>query len=65
MDYTYKGLDIPENINNIIDAYTESNEIIGSAILDNPDLFTIMTYDKKMNSIKAYNYKRKENEDLI
>ena len=65
MEYTFKGLDIPLNLNNIIDAYAESNEIIGSAILDNPDLFTIITYDKKMNSIKTYNYKRKENEDLI
>ena len=65
MDYTYKGLDIPKNLNNIIDSYAETNEIIGCAILNNTDLFTIITYHKKMNSIKPYNYKRKENEDLI
>ena len=65
MNYTYKGLDIPEKMNNILEAYIESNKIIGSAILDNPDLFTIITYEKELKLIKPYYYKRKENEELI
>ena len=62
MSYTYKGLDIPENI---MEAYVKSNKIVGSAILDNPDLFTIITYEKETNLIKPYYYKRNQNEDLI
>ena len=65
MNYTYKGLDIPEKMNDILEAYIESNKIIGSAILDNPDLFTIITYEKELKLIKPYYYKRKENEELI
>ena len=62
MNYTYKGLDIPENI---MEAYIESNKIIGSAILDNPDVYTIITYEKEMNLIKPHNYKKDENEELV
>ena len=41
MNYTYKGLDIPEE--DIKKEYIDSNEIIGSAILDNQELFAIIT----------------------
>ena len=65
MDYIYRGLDIPENMNDLIDAYIESNKIIGSVILDNQDLFCIITYEKDNKLIKPYYYKRKDNEELI
>ena len=65
MKYIYKGLDIPEKMNDIIEAYIESNKIIGSAILDNQELFCIITYEKESNVIKPYYYKRKDNEELI
>ena len=65
MKYSYKGLDIPESKNEIIEAYIESNKIIGSVILDNPELFCIITYEKDMKLIKPYYYKRKDNEELI
>ena len=64
MNYIYKGLDIPLNIYDIKRAYIESNNIIGSAILDNPDLFCIITYEKKMELLKPYFYKRNDNEVL-
>ena len=65
MDYVYKGLDIPENMNELMDAYIESNKIIGSVILDNQELFCIITYEKDNKIIKPYYYKRKDNEELI
>lgn len=65
MNYSYKGLDIPENMDNIINAYIESNKIIGSAILDNDEFFCIITYENDNQIIKPYYYKRKDNEDLI
>ena len=65
MNYTYKGLDIPLNIHDLKQAYIESNNIIGSAILDNPELFCIITYEKKTELLKPYFYKRNDNEDLI
>jgi len=61
MKYSYKGLDIPEEI---INEYIESNEIIGSAVLDNQELFCIITYEKDMKVLTPYYYKRKDNEDL-
>ena len=64
MKYSYKGLEIPENINDIINEYIDSNKIIGNAILDNDELFCIITYEKENELIKPYYYKRKENEDL-
>ena len=63
MKYTYKGLDIPEE--DIKKEYIDSNEIIGSAILDNQELFVIITYERNNNKITPYKYKRNENEELI
>ena len=63
MNYTYKGLDIPEE--DIKKEYIDSNDIIGSAILDNQDLFVIITYERNNRKITPYNYKRKDNEELI
>lgn len=63
MNYTYKGLDIPEE--DIRKEYIDSNEIIGSAILDNTELFAIITYERNSNTITPYYYKRNENEELI
>ena len=63
MNYTYKGLDIPEE--DIKKEYIDSNEIIGSAILDNQELFAIITYERNNNKIAPYYYKRNENEELI
>ena len=60
MNYSYKGLDIPDNVKQ---AYIDSNEIIGSAILDNQELFTIITFERDI--ITPYSYKRKDNEELI
>ena len=65
MHYSYKGLDIPENMNDIVRAYVESNFIIGSAILDNPEFFCIITYEKDTDNLQPYFYKRKDNEELI
>ena len=65
MNYTYKGLDIPLNMQDLKKAYIESNNIMGSAILDNPELFCIITYERKTELLKPYFYKRNDNEDLI
>ena len=65
MKYSYKGLDIPENIDDIINEYIDSNKIIGSAILDNEELFCIITYQKENGLLKQYYYKRKDNDELI
>ena len=62
MNYTFKGLDIAKDIKK---EYIDSNEIIGSAILDNQELFTIITYERDKEKITPYYYKRKENEELI
>ena len=61
MNYLYKGLDISEDI---IKGYIESNKIIGSAVLDNQELFCIITYENDMKLITPYYYKKKDNEDL-
>jgi hypothetical protein len=63
MSYKYLGLDIPEE--DIKKEYIDSNQIIGSAILDNPELFTIITYERNNNKITPFYYKRNENEELI
>ena len=63
MSYKYLGLDIPEE--DIKKEYIDSNQIIGSAILDNPELFIIITYERNNNKITPFYYKRKENEELI
>ena len=65
MKYSYKGLDIPENFDEIMNAYINSNKIIGSAIIDNPEFFCIITYEKEMQLLQPYFYKRKDNEGLI
>ena len=62
MKYTYQGLDIP---NDVKKEYIDSNEIIGSAILDNQEFFIIITYEREKDKITPYYYKRKENEELI
>ena len=62
MKYTYKGLDIPDDVKK---EYINSNEIIGSAILDNQEFFIIITYEREKDKITPYYYKRKENEELI
>jgi len=61
ISYSYKGLDIPEDIKK---EYIDSNTIIGSAILDNQELFVIITYERENSKITPYHYKRKENEEL-
>ena len=63
MSYKYLGLDIPEE--DIKKEYIDSNQIIGSAILDNPELFIIITYERNNNKITPFYYKRNENEELI
>ena len=62
MNYTYKGLHIPENVKR---EYINSNDIIGSAILDNQEFFIIITFEREKGKITPYYYKRNENEDLI
>ncbi len=62
MKYTFKGLDIPDDIKK---KYIDSNEIIGSAILDNQEFFIIITYKREKDKITPYYYKRKENEEVI
>jgi len=62
MNFTYKGLDIPDDVKK---EYIDSNEIIGSAILDNQEFFIIITYEREKDKITPYYYKRKENEELI
>ena len=57
MKYTCKGLDLPENV---IKAYAENNKIIGSAIIDNPETFGIITYETNSNKISSYKYKSSE-----
>ena len=54
MKYTYKGIDIPENV---IKAYIDNNKIIGSAIMDNMETFGIITYDINLKIISSYSYK--------
>jgi len=61
ISYSYKGLDIPEDIKK---EYIDSNTIIGSAILDNQELFVIIIYERENSKITPYHYKRKENEEL-
>lgn len=61
MNYTYEGLDISEDVKN---EYIESNKIIGSAILDNQDIFSIITYERDSKIITPYYYKKYENENL-
>ena len=61
ISYSYKGLDIPEDIKK---EYIDSNMIIGSAILDNQEIFVIITYERENSKITPYHYKRKENEEL-
>ena len=61
ISYSYKGLDIPEDIKK---EYIDSNTIIGSAILDNQELFVIITYERENSKITPYHYKRKQNEEL-
>ena len=53
MKYTYKGLEIPENV---IKAYIDNNKIIGSSIMDNMETFGIITYDINLKIIASYSY---------
>ena len=62
MNYIFKGLDIAKDIKK---EYIDSNEIIGSVILDNTELFAIITYERNNNRITPYYYKRNENEELM
>ena len=55
MKYTQKGLDIPENA---VQAYRENTKIIGSAILDNPETFGIITYENNTRELNPYYYQR-------
>ena len=57
----YKGLDIPDDIKQ---AYINKNSIIGSAIFDNLDCFTIITYERETESIKPYFYNLKNNDSF-
>ena len=65
MNYSYKGLDIPESMDDIINEYIEANKIIGNAILDNDEYFYIITYEKENKLLNPYSFKRAENEELI
>ena len=62
MKYTQKGLDIPENA---VQAYREKTKIIGSAILDNPETFGIITYENNTRELNPYYYQRSEYPELI
>ena len=53
MKYTQKGLDIPENA---VQAYRENTQIIGNAILDNPETFGIITYENNTRELNSYYY---------
>ena len=59
--YLAKGLKLPQNL---IEAYIETTPLIGSAILDNPELFGVITYEKRTSSLNSYYFKKKDNEDL-
>ena len=61
MKYTQKGLDIPENV---VQAYRENTKIIGSAILDNPETFGIITYENNTRELNSYYYQRSEYPEL-
>ena len=61
MKYTQKGLDIPENA---VQAYRENTKIIGSAILDNPETFGIITYENNTRELNPYYYQRSEYPEL-
>ena len=61
MKYTQKGLDIPENV---VQAYRENTKIIGSAILDNPETFGIITYENNTRELNPYYYQRSEYPEL-
>ena len=61
VSYLPKGLKIPQNLK---EAYIETNPIIGSAILDNPEIFGVITYENQTSSINSYYFKKKDNEDL-
>jgi len=63
--YSYKGLDFPESIDDIINKYIEANKIIGNAIIDNEEYFYIITYEKENKLLNPYSFKRSENEELI
>jgi len=62
MKYSYKGLNIPENA---VQAYRENTQIIGSAILDNPETFGIITYENNTRSLNPYYYQRSEYPELV
>ena len=64
MNYKYTGLDIPDNLNDSIKEYIDSNKIIGS-LIDNDESYCIITYEKDSELIKPYHYKKKDNEELI
>jgi len=57
MKYTLKGLDIPENA---IKVYMENNKIIGSAIMDTPEIFGIITYETDTKKLSSYKYQTSE-----
>ena len=61
MKYTQKGLDIPENA---VQAYRENTQIIGNAILDNPETFGIITYENNTRELNSYYYQRSEYPEL-
>ena len=61
MEYSYRGLDIAKDV---FKGYIESNTIIGSAVLDNQEMFCIITYEYDNQLITPYYYKREDNEDL-
>ena len=64
MNYKYTGLDIPDNMNDVIKEYIDSNKIIGS-LIDNDENYSIITYEKDLGLIKPYYYQKKDNEELI
>ena len=61
MRFSYTGLALPENI---IEAYIDNNKIIGSAILDNIETFSIITYEIENKSINEHKYKRSDYPEL-
>ena len=61
MRFSYTGLVLPENI---IEAYIDNNKIIGSAILDNIETFSIITYEIENKSIYEHKYKRSDYPEL-
>lgn len=57
-----EGLDIPLEVRQ---AYINMTPVLASAIFDNPEIFGIVTYDRKSKEMKPFFYESKKLENLI